>query len=367
MRIGLEATYAFMGRGGIDRYAAELCRELLARDDHDYRLFTAFFPFRQPPVPPQPFEGSLRRKGAMAQSEIVRRVWSRLSAPTVERFTGPIDLFHTVHHWAVPVRRARQVVTVHDLSFEYPEFAIPSAELFRRDVRSAVRRASRVVAVSDFTRRELVERLGVDPARIRVVPSGVRVRAVPAEAPEGTGPPHFLWVGQIEPRKNLPFLARSFALARARFRLPHHLVLVGRPGARARSILHEVFRTPAASFIDYRAFVSDAELTALYRGATAVAYASLYEGFGLPVLEAMAAGTPVVALACGAVPEAAGDAALLVPEVDPDAFAAAMADVGSDARLRERLVARGAERVREFTWGQTAERTVAVYEEACRG
>ena len=159
MRIGLEVTYAYMGRGGIDRYARELARALLSRPrEEEYVLLTLFAPFRRRDLTGAPIEQPAARKLAMAQVELMRRLWSRLGRPAADTMTGPVDVLHTTHHFAPPVRSARLVVTVHDLSFEHPEFEIAGAELFSRDTRRAVERADAVVVPSAFVRDELVER-----------------------------------------------------------------------------------------------------------------------------------------------------------------------------------------------------------------
>src|SRR5262249_2110706 len=150
---------AFMGRGGIDRYAFELFSAILERSDsHSYVLFSMFAPFRHSGLNGAPIRSVLARKAAMAQVELLRRIWSRSNSPSVERFTGPIDVVHTVHHFAIPARVARIVATIHDLSFCYPQFSIEHARRYEADARRTAARADVVVAPSDFTRAELIER-----------------------------------------------------------------------------------------------------------------------------------------------------------------------------------------------------------------
>jgi len=365
MRVGLEASYAFMGRGGIDRYAYELFQALLARRDGlDYTVFSLFAPYRHADLSSAPLRSPLRRKLAMAQLELVRRSWSALGWPPIEWLAGPAELVHVVHHFAPPVRRAKLVVTIHDLSFEYPEFAIEQAELYARDARRAVERADCVVAVSEFTKSELVRHYGVAPSRIRVVHGGVAGARWETDTPPSvTGGPYFLVVGKVEPRKNLLELAAGFARARREGRLPHRLIVVGKPGRHGLGILEQLRRSPAAAHIVYRGFVPDRELARLYAGATAFVYPSRYEGFGLPVLEAMAAGVPVIASRAGSIPEVAGDAAELVEPGDPGRWAAALVRVAGDSSLRQELIRKGRTRARLFSWERAAEAMVAVYRE----
>lgn len=365
MKIGLEASYAFMGRGGIDRYAHDLIGALLARRDHDYVVFTMFAPFRHAGLDGAPLGSVVRRKLAMGQVEGLRRMWSGLSWPPVEWFTGAVDVFHSIHHFAVPVRGARVVATIHDLSFEHPELAIEKAALYARDARRMAHRADMIIAVSEFTRAELMSLYGVPGDRVRVIPEGVvfeRWRGLAASDGRAAAP-YFIVVGKVEPRKNLAELVEGFGLARAEFKLPHRLVVVGKTGRQGASILTAIRTSAAASWVDCMQFVPDKKLGDLYRGATALVCPSLYEGFGLPVLEGMAAGVPVVASRAASLPEVVGDAGLLVDPGDARRWAEALGRVAQDSELRASLVERGLRRARQFTWESVAAKTAALYEE----
>jgi glycosyltransferase involved in cell wall biosynthesis len=235
------------------------------------------------------------------------------------------------------------VVTVHDLAVlrhpgtfnqwtrRYSRFAVPRV----------ARAARRVIAVSEFTRREVVELLGVPEERIRVIPNGVGEPFCP-DGPAAEGD-YVLAVGTLEPRKNLA------AAQEAAQGLGVELRVVGARGWGDVQVDGWLGR------------VSDDELAALYRGARCLVYPSLYEGFGIPVLEAMACGTPVVTAAGGATEEVAGGAAVLVDTRDPAAIAAGIEE--ADAR-RDELRGRGLERATRFTWERVAAETRAVYEEA---
>jgi glycosyltransferase involved in cell wall biosynthesis len=290
---------------------------------------------RRPDLVPtgvEPVEVSARRQE-------LRMAWS------VPRVLGRLRpaLAHFQH--ALPARcPCPAVVTIHDLSFERDPSAMPRLDrlVFKTVVPRAARKADKVIAVSQRTKADLIELYAVPERRIAVVPHGVD----PAFTPGGGGAgAYVLFVGAIQQRKN------PLAAAEAARSVGLQLVLVG--PTRDANLRDELERRGA----DLRGYVSKAELVELYRGAACLVLPSRYEGFGLPVLEAMASGAPVVATPDPAIREVAGDAAILVEPGDlADGIRQAIAD-------RERLVAAGLDRSRMFSWDDSARRTVAVYRE----
>ena len=256
--------------------------------------------------------------------------------------SGDIDVLHCPGHRAPLKSAVPVVVTLHDLAvLRHPETFNRWTRWYSRVMLPrVVRAAARVIAVSSFTAREAVELLGLDETKIRVVPHGVE-RPFEPEGQAATGT-YALAVGTIEPRKNLPRASEAARLA----------------GLELRVVGPEGWGDVGVQSLG---FVSDEVLAALYRGAQCLVFPSLYEGFGLPVLEAMACGTPVVTSNSGALAEVAGDAAVLVDPYDVDAIAAGIEEARS---RREELRAKGLERVRPFTWDETARRTVEIYREA---
>jgi glycosyltransferase involved in cell wall biosynthesis len=274
-----------------------------------------------------------------AGSQELRMAWS---LPRLLRRLRPA-LAHFQH--ALPPRcPCAAVVTVHDLSFERDPTVMSAKDrlVFRTVVPRAARRAARVLTVSERTRRDLVELYGIPEERIVVTPNGVD----PAFRPDGSGGDYLLFVGAIQERKN------PLAALRAADEAGLPLVVVG--PAKDEVLAGELARRGAS----LRGWVEKEELAALYRGAAALVLPTRYEGFGLPVLEAMASGTPVVATPDPALREVAGEAAVFAePAGLGQAVATALAD-------RDRLVAAGLERARAFTWEETARRTADVYREA---
>jgi glycosyltransferase involved in cell wall biosynthesis len=262
----------------------------------------------------------------------------------------------------------RLVVTVHDLAFRLHPQAYPPAWrlMHRAGFRRAVREAAAIIAVSRSTASDVARLGGVDEASIRVVPLAGSL-SVGEEDPAAAldrlrvPRPYALFVGTLEPRKNLVRLIRAYQ--RIAPRVPHALVLAGPMGWRSEPIRREL-ALPGAGSIVVTGRVSEADLDALYRGADAFAYPSLYEGFGLPVLDAMARGIPVITSNTSSLPELAGDAAVQVTPGSTGAIATALERVLTDSTERSRLSSAGRDRAEAYTWERTARETIEVYEEA---
>jgi alpha-1,3-rhamnosyl/mannosyltransferase len=246
---------------------------------------------------------------------------------------------------------------VHDLSFErLPQLMGYGDSLaLRKLVPPSVRRADRVLTVSEWSRADIVDCYGLDPEQVVVTGGGLD----PAFTHTGgrpQRPPYVLFVGALQPRKG-PVVALE-ALAQLSDDL--QLVMVGPVKRGLSEVQAAIHRLRLTSRVDMVGYVSKEDLAGLYRGAECMVFPSHYEGFGLPVLEAMGSGTPVVATTAGAIPEVAGDAAVLVPPGEPDALADGVRQALTE---RDRLVAAGLERARRFRWASVAQRTLAVYKE----
>lgn len=269
--------------------------------------------------------------------------------------------------------RGERVVTVHDVLFDlFPEdFAEGTRRAFQAGLAAAAGAGATFIVPSEWAAATLLER-GVPPDRVRVVPLGAGLPYAPCRDPEalaslrrryGLERPFLLFVGGAFSRKNLAAAVRAFHLLRDRKRVPHQLVAVGTSRRAARTLMAAAGLDPDALDPDVVCLgaVPDGDMPLFYNAADLLVHPSLAEGFGLPVLEAMACGLPVVSSCLGAMPEVAGDAAMLVDPRQPEEIAAAAARLLSDRELRARLGRLGQERARGFTWDRTARETVAVY------
>jgi glycosyltransferase involved in cell wall biosynthesis len=300
----------------------------------------------------------------------VRSVWMQFLLPVILRRTRP-DVAHFTNYLAPVFPGVPYVVSIHDMSLSLlPECHTLKKRLLTSSLVPIVARgARRILAPSQSTKRDVVRLLGIDPGRIRVIPyaASSAFRPVSAdlaalEARHGVRAPYFLYVGTLEPRKNLARALRAFARVSAS--LPDHsFVLAGQKGWKYEEVLAEAARPQLDGRVRFVDYLPEQDLPALYSGATAFVYPSLYEGFGLPVVEAMACGAPVITSRTSSLGEVAGEAARLVDPSDEADLADALHAVASDASLRRELSGRGVARAAAFSWERTGRETLAVYEE----
>ncbi|HLE43923.1 MAG TPA: glycosyltransferase family 1 protein [Methylomirabilota bacterium] len=364
MQIGIDARLWGEPRSGIGRYTRSLVETLVELAPDERWVLYLDRPARGLPA------GAEARCLPWPQ----RLLWTLWAAPR-DLGRRPVDLFHGVTGFELPrVRGTRLVTTVHDLiPLRFPRL-VPWRHRWavRALLGSALRRAARVIAVSDATRADLVARYRTIADKIHVVPEAAATHFAPPSAAEtarvraqyGLEAAYVLFVGLLEPKKNLPALLRAVARLRAGGAWGRaQLVLAGAPGWGTTGLDAEAGRLGLDGVVRFLGAVPDGDLPALYAGARVFVFPSLWEGFGLPVLEAMAAGAPVVASCRGALPEVAGAAALLV-EPAPEPLAEALERVLTDPALRDRLRHAGLERARAFSWERTAAQTLAVYRAA---
>jgi glycosyltransferase involved in cell wall biosynthesis len=295
--------------------------------------------------------------------KVLNYAWRRLEWPPVEWLAGSVDVAHALHPLMIPARNAAQVVTIYDLYFlDHPE---GTAAEIRRDYGKLTgrhaQRADAVVVISKHMSLQVQLRFGVDANRVFLCPPG----APPWRPRPSSGRrAHVLFIGTLEPRKNVSRLLRAYGSLVGRISDLPPLVLAGRIAAGSEVILAELQRAPLAGHVRHVGYVSEEHREQLFRDAALLVLPSLDEGFGMPVLEAMTVGVPVVAADRGALPGLLGDGGLLVDPEDESAIAAAIERLVTDASVAARFVSNGLERASQYTWEASARRLVEAYRAA---
>ncbi len=373
MRIALDVSPITPTRTGVGNYCYYLLKHLLELAPEDTFLG---FSSGSSKVDLGPMGRHVRHRHIALPTRVLYQLWNHLAWPKVDSWLGGADVYHATNYFLAPTRTARRVVSVHDLAFvAAPELCSPKISgLFARHIGRFVHEADAVITCSESTKADILRFCDADPARVTVVYDAVdegfhAMKRIDAQRHlaglYALAGPYILFVGTLEPRKNLPVLLNAFArIARD---VPHTLVLAGGTGWNVAPILETLESLGLGERVRQLGFVRTREdLAALYSAADAFVLPSRYEGFGLPLLEAMTCGCPVVAANNTSIPEVAGDAALLCGTNDVDAFAEALRTAVSDAAVRSRLIEAGHERCKRFSWRTCAQQTLDVYRSVAR-
>ena len=295
--------------------------------------------------------------------------WTLVGIPRAAR-RARVDVIHAPAYTAPFWSPAPVVLTIHDVSYErHPQWYPYRRDWARRAFyRRSAAAAAHILTVSPFSAGEITEAYGIPTGRITVTPLGVDEGfepadpSLPLELPPGVTPPYMLHVGDLHERRNLPMLVSALLAARrSASAAPLSLVFAGTDRGVGPTICSMAAQADARDAVVLLGSVTERRLRALYRGATALVYPSFYEGFGLPLIEAMACGTPVIASRVTSIPEVVGEGGLLLDPTATDAWATAMVSVANDEHLRARMRAAGLRRAVDFTWERTARLTLEVY------
>ncbi|MBI2589803.1 glycosyltransferase family 4 protein [Candidatus Berkelbacteria bacterium] len=366
MRLILDARFWRKETGGIGRYSRELLSELLKlKTDDEFHVLIR---------PMSQSEFFLKDpRLTVHQVDIGHYTYAeQFALPRVIANLQP-DLVHFLNFNQPLGYRGRRVTTVHDLTMQQFPAGRTQHNLFRRWALQAVMRhaalSDRVVAISRATKIDLVKNFPVDPERIQVIYEGADRRfrsyanqelAAFRERVKLTKP-YLLFVNQWRPHKGLPELLRAFEILKSRYHLPHQLVIAGQPNRLFPELAAAIERSPARAEIVTPGFIADDELPFYYAAAGAFVFPSHYEGFGLPVLEALQSGAPVVCSNVSSLPEVAGEAALMVPPKDSVALAETIHRILTDKKLAADLSARGRKQAQKFSWAKMAQETYELY------
>jgi glycosyltransferase involved in cell wall biosynthesis len=357
VRILVDYRPALRERTGVGEYVHELVRAYTSLPETSGDRVTLFTSsWRDRPAAGLDRELKVRVIDRRVPVRALNYVWHRLELPPVEWLAGSADVVHGQHPLLIPARRAAQVVTIHDLFFlTSPEQT--RAEIKRDYVRLApehARRAHAVVTSSQYSAGRISRELGVAADAIHVCPPGAPTWRTLGRAPNVPADGYILFLGTLEPRKNIGLLLDAYAQLLSGIGRHPKLVLAGRTTSDATAWLDRIARAPLAGHVEHRGYVAASEREQLFAGARVLVMPSLDEGFGLPVLEALAAGVPVVASNRGSLPEVLGDAGPLVDARDTQALAAAILQMIEDDGYARSCAARGLERARSFSWARTA-------------
>jgi glycosyltransferase involved in cell wall biosynthesis len=392
VQVGIDYSSAVHQGAGIGRLTRNVVQALAVLDADAPRLdppgdeYTLLIQGREIPFPPQTEVPTGSRNVASGipnpnwrevrtrlNQRWWTRIWHRLQLPlNVEWLIGPVDLFHGPDFVLPPLRsHTRAIVTVHDLSFLHLPHCFEPALLdyLNAAVPRSTRRADWVLADSESTRRDAIELLGVPEQQTSVLYPGVESRFRRIEDARTRDrvrakyrlPKHFfLSVGTVQPRKNYVRLVEAFAQLEVE---DVHLVIVGGRGWLYHALFERIEELGLQARVHLTGYVDDVDLPTIYNLAQVVAQPSLYEGFGIPIVEAMACGIPVVAADNSSLPEAAGNAGLLVDALDSEALAEALSRALSDSDLRRTMIERGLAQAGQFTWQKAAETLHATYQQ----
>lgn len=371
-RIVFNARILQTPRTGIGQYLCELVTALQGIDEFDIRLFDGKHWCDTLPAPRMP-----QAQARLAQLKQWVPFAYSLRRGVEQRYfdqglrNHPADLYHDPSLWPLQFN-GPTVMTVHDLThLEYPETQPPDRlrEINKR-LPASLKTVSRILTDSQFIAGEIIRHYGVAPERISVAPLGCAARFHPRDMallasalqPLGVVPDRYLLcVGTLEPRKNLALALRAHALLPHDLRSRFPLLITGMSGWKMDQLTRELNTALKAGYVRLLGYQSDEQVALLTAGARLMLFPSRYEGFGLPVLEAMASGTPVILCRQSAMPEVAGDAGIYAPQDDADAWASMLQQYLEDTALREEIRHRGLLRAREFSWQRCATLTANVY------
>lgn len=371
MKLVVNATPLLGPQTGISNYAFHVCQGLRNQPEIDPTFYYGFFSPRL--FRAQPQNSVLSKIKDMTRRFAPLRKLYRLSKQYVARmYPRRFDTYFEPNFIPLDLKAKRVITTVHDFSFHlHPDWHPRERVIYFRDnFWNNISRADTIITVSNFIRNQAVQEFGLPPERIRVIPNGVdhaRFRVLPAPERDSARtrlslPPRFvLFVGSIEPRKNLARLLEAFAMLPAALRAECPLVLAGFSGWRNTAIMDTLQRL--GDHVRYLGFVTDDDLAALYNLATVFVYPSVYEGFGLPPLEAMACGCPVLVARAASLPEVCGDAARYADPLSAEDLGNSLRTMLEQADIRQTLRTLGPQHARHFTWKACAQAHAALFRE----
>ncbi|MGR3175960.1 MAG: glycosyltransferase [Candidatus Scalindua sp.] len=370
VRIGINASKVFDVHTGVGRYTSNLCKSILRTDSNKDYYF--YIPGRRGNTIRADIERTHLEKPAVTkQNSTLRILWEQIVLPVYSR-KDRLDLFHYTDHALSLLQRAHPtIITVHDIAYvRFPNLLNKSRQIYKNYIlHKSINRADIIIADSYSTKRDIIELLNVDEKKIKVVHLGVESRFRPISNVEeyrlrnNLPSKIILNVGTLEPRKNVVALIRAFKKLKGRGLKDYKLVIAGEKGWLYKKIFDEVKSNDLQKEVLFLGIVEDEDLPMLYNCADIFVYPSLYEGFGLPPLEAMACGVPVITSNTSSLPEVVGDAGIMVDPNDVNSLCEGICKVLEDRELRQRMRNMGLEKSKLFSWDKAARAILEIYDE----
>jgi glycosyltransferase involved in cell wall biosynthesis len=371
MNIAIDISYVQRRRAGYGRFTLEILKALLSEKTIDHYILHGWsYSLDLAALREFAINKQVRLNAARIPGPLKRFYWNSLRFPSIDFFTGPCDVFHSVEPLLPPAGKCKTIATVHDLSYKkFPNLFNQGVIVWDRHIRRSLKVADAIVTPSQNTKADVVEMFGLDSEKIHVVHPPVssiftpgRGMAEPILRKYGITQPYVLFAGTLEPRKNIPFLIKSFERFCDKIHENVQLVLVGKRGWLYEGILKAIRESPRAIDIKYLDYLPEADLAAIYSSALFFVYPSLYEGYGFPVLEAMSSGVPVITSRNSSMLELAEGAALLIDPTNVEEMVDCMEKLYSDAEMRREFSMKGIERVKGFSAASAARSVFKIYD-----
>lgn len=383
LKITIDATPVKPNPSGVGLYVANLIRELNAlQADENFELGIVYQPQLQKWLKGDfNFPESLKNYSQMNVLPLPVRISDLLFASGLklnlsyfEKYFGSPDILHGTNYSVYPYKNSLKIMDIYDLSFiKYPAYTNTSirAFMYTQKVKNSLKWTDLVLTISESSKRDIVEYLQVDPNKVSVIPLASRyhsnylsnemIQELEQQVKYDFSKPYLLFVSNIEPRKNINSIITAFNFLKEKYKIEHQLILIGQKGWKYKQIFTAIETSPWKHEIHHLNYLSDELVALFYAKADIFVYPSHYEGFGLPVLEAMTLGAPVVTSNTSSIPEVTGDAALLIDPNEPIQLAEAILRIISDSQLRQTLIDKGKARTKLFSWEKTAQEVLKVY------
>ena len=375
MRIVIDIQTVIGKKTGVGKYTESLVKAL-SHLSSPYEFILFYFNFRSRFNGLDITSSNFKNKGVKLPGRVFSFLWKKTNAPPFDRLSGAAELFHFPNFILRPVKSGKTIVTIHDLAFKrFPQYIEKKNLAFLNNhIPKTLAKADRIIAVSEFTKEELLKFYSVPEKKIRVIHEGVNETFRRIEDKEELTKvknkyrlpeKFFLWVGTLEPRKNISVLLDAFSEFKKKNKSNCKLVMVGKRGWNYHGFMEKKKKMIMGDDVILTKYVSDDDLPTIYNLAEAFIFPSIYEGFGLPPLEAMASGLPVITTP--ALNEVVGEAVLKVSEQNIEEITQAMKNILENEDLRKDLVQKGFKRIEQFSWDKAARETLALYEETMKG